>query len=293
MLDYSDQALISYVGTHSSIDASESIIDFIARGNKPELALLLSSSAEINSNIRHHGFFLQFHENTTIIISPRYTSGYIGTGSTNLSKILPLLENIFDQVLEYSMSSEPFNRLKKHQLLNSDIDKIINSAPTMYSKGNLENYITQNDFQRAYNLNVLNDFKARLPLTMLDSKLNNIALNIFNNPIDTIREACSIVEITLKEKSGLDESGTKLFDSALKPRTGKLKIKNCDDYGEQAGLQFLAKGFYQLHRNPIMHKTKDMLNKSVKASISELLIANHLLLQFSRLVENPNYSGSI
>lgn len=285
-----EQAVISYIGSSSPIECSEAIIDCLARGDKPERAVLLSAPLVDGEKVRRHGFFLEFERIGWFVVSPAYASGYGGSGPEQLSKILSLLNRTFDNIFEYEIEQDAFHRLKQHQLLDSDIDSILQPIRRTGSKIFLQDYIYKEHYDRVRSL--FTDFSARLPLTMLHPDLADIALDIFTDPIGTIREACTILEQSLKDKSNIKESGSKLFDAALKPRVGKLLIKDCEDNAEQSGLQFMAKGFYQLHRNPIMHKSSKSIAQSTKDSISVLLVANHLLLQFSRLIENPDYVGT-
>lgn len=283
-----EQAVISYIGDGSAIGCSEAIIDCLCRGDKPERAVILSSEAN-NKNERSHGFFLKFEMIGWYIVSPGYASGYGGGGPAEFSRILTILNQIFEDMFELKLDKQAFNRLEMHTLLESDIDGMLKPSPIIGSKICLQYYIYRHDFEQSHDFQILDNYNVRLPLTILHNDLKRISFDLLANPISTLREVCAIVEHSLKELSGLETSGTKLFDQALSPRKGKLQLRNLTDFGEQAGLHYLAKGFYQLHRNPIMHKSSKSLTRPIKKSISELLVANHLLLQFSELEDNPEY----
>jgi len=283
-----DQAVISYIGDGSSIGCSEAIIDCLCRGDKPERAVILSSEGN-DKNEKEHGFFLCFEMIGWFVVSPGYASGYGGGGPTEFSKVLSLLDQIFENMFEIELDKEAFSRLTNHKLLGSDIDEMRKPIPFFGSKVSMRNYILEGDYDRAYDLSILEDYDARLPLTLIHPDLTRISLNLMADPFGSMREVCAVVEQAVRDLSGLNQSGTKLFDSALAPRVGKLRLKDCDDHGEQAGLQFLSKGFYQLHRNPLMHNSSNSLKWTTKGFVSELLIASHLLTQFSRLEENPKY----
>lgn len=285
-------AVMPYIGSSSPFECTECILDLLARGENLKQVILLSSPINEVSNTRSHGFLLDFESLGWMIVSSCYASGYDGASPRELSKILSLLSFVSDNLLEYEMDKETFHRLERHQLLSSDIDDIT-LAWSLGKKTNIYDYINPKDFSERKRLSLFDDFKSRLPLTNLHPDLSEIALEIFTDPIGTIREVCTILEDSLKKKCGLEESGTKLFDKALSPKKGKLKFQGLDKDGELAGLQLLAKGFFQLHRNPIMHKSSKSIHLPVKDAISQLIIANHLLLQFSSLIDNPEYSVNV
>lgn len=282
-------AVISYIGG-SSYESSEAIIDCVSRGDKFTKAILLCCPVDQQGN-RTHGFFLQFETLGWFVVSSGYSSGYGGTGPTQLSAILAIINRIAECCFGIEIDEDTSVRLAKHQLQSGDINKWSETSEIRDLIVNVHDYIFQQHYIEARNFEALQRYKPRLPLSHLHPKLSEIGLDIFNDPVGTLREVCSILESTLKEISDSKESSTKLFDIALKPRDGKLRLRNSENHGEQSGLQMLAKGFYQLHRNPIMHKSKKELDsKSIKSAISELLVANHILIQFSDLIKNPEYT---
>jgi len=71
-------------------------------------------------------------------------------------------------------------------------------------------------------------------------------------PDDRLLTGYRRLEDIARERTAIDEHGTKLFAQAFDPNTGKLTWKDAGD-GERAGRMQLFKGSYLAYRNRRAH----------------------------------------
>jgi hypothetical protein len=102
--------------------------------------------------------------------------------------------------------------------------------------------------------------------------LIDLALHFWENPDDKLLTGYRRLEGTIRERTRLNEHGTKLFAKAYAVSAPRLRWKDCSD-GEMAGRANLFAGAFGAHRNPRAHKE---LKSNRVEQLSEFLLLNHL-----------------
>lgn len=279
-------SIIPYIGSAgSSEDCSEAIIDCLCRGDKLDKIRLLTSPPREGDGVKFHGFFLDFEIIGCFVVFPGYASGYEGGGPHELSRILAILYKYRTPIIEITLAESHFERLNKQCLTSEDIDSY---RTPEFNGGAATGYVFKDTWKdQAANL-LLNTYAPRLPLPLIHPSIQFLSTKVFTDPDDAMRESYVILESKIRKLADSSLSGTKLFDESLKPREGTLSLKGLKDSGEQAGLQFLMKGLYQLHRNPRMHRHNYEPYFNLNASISEFLVINHLFHLSDKLELRPD-----
>lgn len=244
----------------------------------------LIERARILSCDRHHGLLLIGAFDDCLIIKPGFSSGYCGEGPSGLSRSLAMLSEHGVQIDEVDLSADLFDRLEASALTHADLDFVRTARAVRI--GQYQDYIDQHDWVLAREGHLWSRYSARLPLAIMAPGLVDLVREFDQRPDYVLLKAYTRLEDRLRETTGETCSGVKLVDSAFGQKSPKLVLPDREDRGEQAGLAFLFRGAFQLHRNPHAHSEID---RSPDDAASEFLLVNHLFRLLETLEPGPQY----
>jgi len=259
-----DLAGIEYHGiagaSHGCQDAVERLLQF---GDK-------ISRVRIISYENHHCLLLTKENGDVIAIKSGFASGYGGTGPSCFSYVLQLLDSNGAEIDECEVDEGVIERLDNSALTIRDLEDIEAARPIRPSRWH--DYVDEVDFERARSGTLWQNFPPIIPFAVIDSRIADLALSFWANPDDRLLKGYRRLEDTVRERTGLDEHGTKLFSKAFSGPSPLLRWDGLDD-GERAGRANLFTGAWMAHRNPRSHR---QLKNHSDELLSELLLLNHL-----------------
>jgi hypothetical protein len=111
-----------------------------------------------------------------------------------------------------------------------------------------------------------------IPFAIIDGRIADLAVSFWEGPDDWLLTGYRRLEDIVRNRTGVDEHGTKLFTEAFRPNGGKLTWKGADA-AERAGRMELFTGAYKAYRNQRAHcEPKDRAENLLE----EFLLLNHL-----------------
>jgi hypothetical protein len=112
------------------------------------------------------------------------------------------------------------------------------------------------------------EFPPVVPIAVVDSRIADLALSFWNGPDEKLMAGYRRLEDIVRQRTGIDQHGSKLFSQAFDERTGRLTWRDGDG-GERAGKMILFTAAYQAHRNPRAHRE---LSDGSEDVLSEFMI---------------------
>jgi hypothetical protein len=116
------------------------------------------------------------------------------------------------------------------------------------------------------------EFPSVVPFSVVDSRLFDLAISFAENPDEKLLTGYRRLEDIVRERTGLDEHGARLFTKAFLDSGAKLQWKALD-VGERTGRANLFIAAYMAHRNPRAHRE---LRNDLASHLTEFLLLNHL-----------------
>jgi hypothetical protein len=276
-VDISNVAGVEYHGssgvTQNSIDA---IVHIINSGEKIKSAWLLSW---LDGSIGEHSFFLNIFPARQVLIKPGFTSGYSGEGPRGLSTALQILQLHSIEIEEYEIDRAVAQRAEAGCLLSSDLEKLEKSRPIRPTR--YYDYILRrpNSPQETDVRDIQRCFPAAINLGLLDERLVELAIGLFENPDSAISTAFRRLEDIVRDRIGIyDKSGSHLFKKAFEGDKSLLHWNDLDG-GEQAGKAGLFVAIFLAYRNPRAHR--EILSDPREAAREFMLINQLYLLEAS------------
>jgi uncharacterized protein (TIGR02391 family) len=274
---FADLAGIQYVGSQGDSKLCvEAIRRLVQVGERTTSALLLSAE-------RRHAFLIKFEREGSVVVKNGFSSGYRGTGPTSLADALSVLQAAQIDVEEVAITAEMMERLGVSALTNDDIDFIDAARPIRPSCW--YDYVYAIYGAKEQGNSVWCRFAPVIPWGILDERLVDLALLFRYTPDKSIMDGFRRLEDQVRERTGLDEHGARLFSLAFAGDDSLLVWKKVApmqatkqdllDKGERAGRAQLFTGAYQAFRNPRAHRTP---NDSEAEALAELLVLNQLFL---------------
>jgi Protein of unknown function (Hypoth_ymh) len=247
-------------GSKDCQDAIEMLLQF---GTHIQRARILTCDND-------HCILLTDDVDDPIAIKSGFASGYGGEGPRTFSYVLQLLDSHGAGIEEYDVDASFIERLDNSALTLADLKKLDQSKPIRPTRW--KSYVDKDDYERGHDGTLWRDFPPVIPFAIIDNRIMDLAISFWKESDDRLLKAYRRLEDLVRERTGLQEHGSKLFSRAFSGNNSKLNWPDIDET-EKAGRANLFTGAYMAHRNPRAHREL----KSVQdAQLSEFLLLNHL-----------------
>lgn len=217
-----------------------------------------------------HCLLLTYGVGDLIAIKSGFSSGYGGEGPRRFSYALQFLRAHGSEIDEYEVGDAVIERLDKSALTTSDLENIDAAKPIRPSRW--YDYMLEKHYERARDGSLWQEFPPVIPFTIIDSRIIDLALSFWENADDKLLKGYRRLEDAVRERTGLEEHGRKLFSKAFSGPDAHLLWKGLDD-GQNTGRANLFAAAYMAHRNPRAHKE---LKSDAGEQLTEFLLLNHL-----------------
>ena len=274
-----DFAGIEYMGlagvTFECVRAISKLIHF---GDKIHTARLVSS---LEGETRSHGFILTINHGEQVGIKSGFASGYTGTGAVGFSIALRMLSKHGAEIEEYDVEEGFIERLNKSCLLQSDLD-FLDEARYIRPYRYPDYIIDRGDIDGVNNYDkIKSQFPSAIPFSLIDNRLIDLAINFPDNSDFAITSAFKRLEDIVRERTGLNESSSKLFSKAFQGDTSLLYWDD-KDKGEHGAKASMFTSIFGAYRNPRSHR--ELISDKNKL-LREFLLINELYLLEGAAVE--------
>ncbi|MGA8809220.1 MAG: TIGR02391 family protein [Thermoanaerobaculia bacterium] len=201
-----------------------------------------------------------------------FTSGYSGVGPHALSYVLGLLDLHGVKIEEYEVTLELLGRVDDAALTVTDIEDLDARRPIRPSRWS--DYVSETHWERARNGTLWRDFPPLIPFAIVDPRLSDLAMSFWAGPDERLLTAYRRLEDIVRKRTGLKESGSKLFSQAFAVENSRLVWKDIET-AEQNGRASLFTGMWMAYRNPRAHRES---RHGAGQQLSEFLLLNHLFV---------------
>lgn len=263
-LSNAELAGIEYMGiAGASADCADAVVALLQSGRALQEAKILTEDAT-------HCLFLVDHIGDLIAIKSGFSSGYMGEGPREFSRVLQLLSSHGIEITEYEVSKAIIDRIDASGLTDEDVQALRRWKPVRPSRW--RSYVDEVDVNRAKAGLLWSDFPLVVPFAIIDGRLLDLAISFWIDPDDRLLKAYRRLEDAVRERTGIDDHGSKLFSQAFVGVNARLGWGNIDE-GERTGRGQLFTGVYMAYRNPRAHRE---LKTERAQQLTEFLILNHL-----------------
>jgi hypothetical protein len=257
---------IEYVGLAGiSKECQDAVLRLLQYGDRITHVKILSSSND-------HCLVLTVNGSDVVAVKSGFASGYLGEGSHTFSYVLTVLEAHGAEIDEFKVRPEVIERIDSSALTKTDLDAIEAARPVRPRRWH--DYVFERDWERKNDGTLWRDFPTVVPFAIVDGRLVDLALSFWEEPDHRLVTGYRRLEDIVRERTGLQEHGSKLFSQAFLGPAAKLVWKDGDS-GEQAGKASLFTAIYQAYRNRRAHRETE---SDAAALLREFLLLNHLFL---------------
>lgn len=273
-----DPSDIQYLGRPST---TSSCIEGIGRlfhcGEQINLAWLLSSS-------NRHAFLLHNSEGELFVIKAGFTSGYLGEGPKGLSTALQMLRRHGVEIKELQVSFRVIEKLNNALLTKKDLDKLAATVPVHPRRW--DEYVFQHSPSMRHFDVVKEHYPVVIPFGLIDDRIFDLALRFSDDADAAVVGAYRRLEDGVRSRTGLSESGAKLFSKAFTAEGSPLCWDRPDD-SESKGRGNLFSATYTAFRNARAHRE---MYQSREEELREFLLINELFrLEAEAVVRNSAF----
>jgi hypothetical protein len=247
----------------SSKDCQDAVMRLLQFGNDIVRARIISCS-------NHHCLLLTTFIEDVIAIKSRFASGYGGEGPRRFSYTLQFLDSHGAEIDECEVDETVIDRLDISALTAPDLQSINNATAIRPSRWH--DYVFEDHFKSARQGTLWREFRPVVPFAIVDSRIIDLALSFWKNPDGNLLKGYRRLEDLVRERTGINEHGAKLFSKTFMGDTPGLYWKDLDS-GEGVGRANLFTGAFTAHRNPRAHRE---LKTTSTEQLSEFLLLNHL-----------------
>jgi hypothetical protein len=228
------------------------------------------SSVRILSCGRDHCLLLTKDIGDRIAIKSGFASGYSGQGPRGFSHALLFLKAHGAEIDECEVNDALIERLDNSALTTVDITRIDKAKPIRPSRW--YDYILAEHDDAESDGTLWREFPIVIPFSIVDGRIIDLALSFWAGPDDKLLKGYRRLEDIVRERTGLDEHGAKLFSKAFSGASAPLGWMGLDD-GEKVGRSQLFASAYMAHRNPRAHRE---MKSYLDEQLAEFLLLNHL-----------------
>jgi len=263
---------IQYLGEAGvSLFCKQAVIKLIHSGDEIKEVKILTARKDRYS--QEHCLLITDTFDIQTAIKSGFSSGYSGEGPKTFSCVLMLLQKYTNEIAEFIVPSNILEKIDNSCLTIKDMESINSSKKVLPTKWH--------DY--TYDMgcpDIFQDFPAEIPLALIDKRLISHALNFSNNPDHEILNAYRLLESTVRNRTGLNDSSTNLFKKAFLNKDSILYWNNIDP-GESTGRASLFISTYMAYRNNRAHQEP---KNSFKDDLREFMVINHLFILESESV---------
>jgi len=272
---------IEYVGIAGvSKDCQDAVLRFIQFGTQITHVRILSAGSD-------HCLLLTLEIGDRVAVKSGFASGYGGEGPRTLSYILQVLDSHGAEIIEHEVSETLLERIDYSALTRSDLQRIEGMSPVRPSRWH--DYIFDYHIKSAHEGTLWSEeFPLVLPFAVIDARIMDLARGFWSGPDNCLLLGYRRLEDIVRERTSIEEHGTKLFLQAFNPTDGVLTWENVND-GERVGRMQLFTGTYGAHRNRRAHRELGGYSGEL---LTEFLLLNHLYRLESAAVEHQLAKGS-
>ena len=240
------------------------------------------------TNDQSHGFILFGQLCNIYVIKIGFSSGYPGEGPRGLSTTIKLMQRHKIDIDEYEVDKYFINQIKHASLLQSDIEQLLNSKPIRPQR--LIDYLLPNEPD-------LNDpasylsycYPPSLPYNLIDHRLIDLAIKFNEDEDQAVTLAYRRLEDIVRNRTGIADSGSKLFSRAFLSDDSPLTW-NVQDYNEAKGRANMFTSVFGAYRNARMHREQKHCRNQL---LREFLLANELFqLEASAVTRVPKSANN-
>lgn len=259
---------IEYAGIGgASIECQEAVMRLLQCRVDIESARILSHA---DGHTSEHALLIKTRIGEIIAIKSGFTSGYAGTGPSCFSATLRLLEKYRIEIDECDVNEALIRRLDDSALTNTDIKAIEATRPVRPTRWH--DYILDRHYRVRGEDKILREFEPVIPYAIIDTRINDLAIEFWDNPDDMLLKGYRRLEDTIRNRTNSTEHGQKLFAKVFNGKEPALYWKDLQE-SEKSGRANLFIGAYSAHRNPRAHRE---LKANLHEQLSEFLLLNHL-----------------
>jgi len=206
-----------------------------------------------------------------VAVKSGFASGYSGEGPRCFSYVLQILDSHGAEIIEHDVEHSLLDKIDYSALTRSDLERVENMSPVRPTRWH--DYVFHDDFKKASEGTLWHEeFPAVIPFALIDARIMDLALGFWNSPDNSLLVGYRRLEDIVRERTAIEQHGTKLFSQAFNPGDGALTWEHVDE-GERAGRMQLFTGTYGAHRNRRAHKE---LRTRSEELLGEFLLLNHL-----------------
>lgn len=237
-------------------------------------------SGKLLTNNHDHCLLLVVDEYDKVAVKSGFASGYRGEGPRALARALQLLLDHGVDIEEVEVERAVLDRVDASGLTARDLEAIDAAQPVRPTR--IYDYI-YDATGSAKSLGMhWSRFPAVLPLSIIDTRIADLALRFLEEPNDALLQGFRRLEDTVRQRTESQEHGAKLFSQAFQGDGAKLTWQGVQP-SELVGRVNLFTGAYMAHRNPRAHRE---MSEDMSALLSEFLLLNHLFKLESNAVPN-------
>jgi hypothetical protein len=256
---------IQYVGiAGSSRDCEDAVIRLIQCGDRVTLARILTHAG-------YHCLLLSVDSGDLVAVKSGFASGYSGTGAHAFSFVLALLYAHGVDIEEHEVDEAVLSRVDMSALTSTDISRLDKAKPKRPK--HWADYVFKDDFESIRAGTLWHRFKAVIPFAIVDARIKDLALKFDEQPDDCLLKGYRRLEDYVRDRTGIEEHGYKLFSDVFLSKPPKLTWTDIDR-GEHTGRASLFTGAFMAYRNPRAHREP----REHSSELTEFLLLNHLFL---------------
>lgn len=270
---------LEYVGlsgiTRSCVDA---VLRYLQFGDKIKSALILTCSQE-------HALLLTLDPEQLIVVKQGFSSGYVGEGPHGFATVLHTLDAFGVEIDECVVSRAVMSRIESSNLTERDMSEITEAPPRRPTRWHDYVYAAKGLGNRLASEPGL--FPSVMPWYLIDDRLLDMAHRFRQAPGEAIFGGFKRLEDILRQRTGLDDHGAKLFSKSLLQDDSVLWWKDMDTT-EQKARAALFTATFGAFRNPRAHR-----ELAVHNDLAEFLALNQLYLLEGEAEKRPLPSTAV
>lgn len=257
---------IQYLGKAGiSLFCKEAVMKLLHSGDEIKEVKILTAKKD-DYALDHCLLITDTYDMQTAIKSG-FSSGYSGEGPKTFSCVLDLLQKYTSEISEYIV---PRNILEK-------IDDSCLTVKDMETINSVKEVLPRKWHEYIYNIpckDIYKDFPVEIPLALINKRLVDNALSFSKNPDHEILNAYRLLESIVRDRTGLKDSSTRLFQNAFLKDDSILCWNNINA-GEHTGRANLFISTYMAYRNNRAHQEQ---KNHYKDDLREFMLINHLFI---------------
>tara|TARA_R110001592_G_scaffold254129_3_gene517498 strand:+ start:43930 stop:44823 length:894 start_codon:yes stop_codon:yes gene_type:complete len=273
---------IEYHGSSgTTMHCLQAITRLIHFGDVIEDAWLLTARS---NEFGEHCFLLNMACGDPVAIKSGFSSGYGGEGPRGLSTAIEIFKMHEIDLQEYEVDRAIIERIDCSCLTTADLENIRCSKKVHATK--TVDYLWEWNSKDSFGPNRREQlYPATVNFGLLDERIFDLGLSLFENPDNAISTAFRRLEDTLRERTGLntENSGQRLVTRVFE---GKDSALHWDDEnpGEHGGKAGLFKAVFLAFRNPRAHRE---LRKTDREALREFMLINELFCLEAISIDRP------